>query len=386
MNDDLNNYVQDIETNSEDGVQWANTFEEETLDNEDLKSNPEKKSKEEKEETEIEIIQKSIEQQQEEVKKLQEILNYYESGAAYRENESLFGSGNITEKEFFDKKSVLDAELEKAKLDLNDATVLLQELVAKKAKITGVIDDIQLEQFLEKNRNPELEGINEKIQQQEEEMEKTQEVLDYYESGVAYRENESLFGTGAISEDEFFAKKDVLDKELEKARDNRNNATNSLQDLLDKKGQVTGVKSQNNNNKQNTSSVQGEQFNGINNGVTQDSQEKYQEPSIDPNKTQQLDLYRKQNAFMSLVRKVMAKIKSFGGRADTDKMEKVVSEEMNRQAASFDTASTIDENALGDSLAKHVCSKEEIIDNINKRESLEKDEIEVKKNIDDVTI
>lgn len=184
----------------------------------------------------------------------------------------------------------------------------------------------------------------------------------------------------------FLQKKDVLDKELEKARDNRNNATNSLQDLLDKKGQVTGVKSQNNNNKQNTSSVQGEQFNGINNGVTQDSQEKYQEPSIDPNKTQQLDLYRKQNAFMSLVRKVMAKIKSFGGRADTDKMEKVVSEEMNRQAASFDTASTIDENALGDSLAKHVCSKEEIIDNINKRESLEKDEIEVKKNIDDVTI
>lgn len=383
MKDDLNNYVQDIDTDPESRVEWV-------MRDEDLDKKDPKKEKEENQELEIQVIQKSIEEQQEEIKRLQQLLEYYESGAAYRENEALFGSGNITEEEFFRQKNILDAELDKARLDLNDANTELQVLLAKKGQITGVMENSQLEEVLSRNQSGKLEGIDQKIEEQQEEMKKKQEELNYYESGAAYRENESLFGAGVINEDEFFAKKEILDKELDKARENVDNATNSLQELLDKKGEITGVKKENNvanfngnNNTQNR--VQGQQFGSINNGISQNSQVKTQEPEINPSTTQQLDLYRKQNAFMSLVRKVMAKIKSFGGREDTDKLERVASEEVNRQVANLDTVN-MDENALGDSLSAHVYSEEEIINNINRRESLEREEKEVNRNIEDVTI
>lgn len=342
MDENLKNYEQEIDLDTESGAEWV--IEDEQVD----KKEPEKEIEEnEKNKGELEEIENNIEEQQEKIDKLQDMLYYFESGEAYRENEEQYESGDITEEDYIANKTSLDLEFDQIKLDIKEATSLLENLFARKEQITGIREENNLE---EEKVNQDLVNMANEEQERSEAEEKK---VEQEKTGVENKED---------IQDESKANPE---NQIFENSTNNINGSNNIQ-----------------NNAQ-EAQVNGEDID--NSAQSNGPKDEQEQQDVDPNMTQQLDLYRKQNAFMSLVRKVIAKIKSFNDKTNTDKIEEIAVEEMDKKGANLDP-SNLDVKDLGDSLSDHVCSKEEVINNINKRESLEKEEKEVDRNIDDVSI
>lgn len=265
-------------------------------------------------------------------------------------------------------------------------------------------DKEELEETTEKENvsKEELEKLNEEIEKKEKEMEQIQILIDYYESGEAYRENEENFSNGMIDEKEYEETKRKIDEEFDLQKSNMLTVQNELQELLNEKEKITGIKQKDVTEKTELEESQEEQLeekniedevkentqenkeakeekeekskndNNNKSNISNDAGNNNQGEQIEENlvQEQEIQVYKEPNRFIEFLKKAIEKVKKIIKRDREEEFEEVVIEGLNNNGYDVDRSKLKDLN-LGSELSSHVYNENEIIKNYNNRETNE---------------
>lgn len=263
------------------------------------------------------------------------------------------------------------------------------EELLKNQKITE--DKEELEEITEKENvsKEELEKLNEEIEKKEKEMEQIQILIDYYESGEAYRENEENFSNGMIDEKEYEETKRKIDEEFDLQKSNMLTVQNELQELLNEKEKITGVKQKDvteqteleesqeerleeNNIEDEVKEEKSKNDNNNKSDISNDTGNNNQGEQIEENlvQEQEIQVYKEPNRFIEFLKKAIEKVKKIIKRDREEEFEEVIINDLNNNGYDVDRSDLGDLN-LGSELSSHVYNENEIIQNYNNRETNE---------------
>lgn len=258
----------------------------------------------------------------------------------------------------------------------------------------------------ERQKKEQLEKIEKEIEEKEKEIEQIQIILDYHESGEAYRENEEKFSNGMIDEKEYEETKRQIDEEFDNARENILIVKDELKDLLSQKEKITGIKqkditeqekledlveqkeelksngemkkpSKNIEEKENSNgdteqnknnSTSNKENAQLSNNLENNQQSEQTEQS--PVQEQEMQVYRRPNRLLEFIKKSIEKIKHIIKMDNKENFEEAVAEQLNNEGYNVNKTQLENVN-LGDELSNYVYSNNEIIQNYNKRDILE---------------
>lgn len=263
------------------------------------------------------------------------------------------------------------------------------EELLKNQKI--IEDKEELEETIEKENvsKEELEKLNEEIEKKEKEMEQIQILIDYYESGEAYRENEENFSNGMIDEKEYEETKRKIDEEFDLQKSNMLTVQNELQELLNEKEKITGVKQKDvteqteleesqeerleeNNIEDEVKEEKSKNDNNNKSDISNDTGNNNQGEQIEENlvQEQEIQVYKEPNRFIEFLKKAIEKVKKIIKRDREEEFEEVIINDLNNNGYDVDRSDLGDLN-LGSELSSHVYNENEIIQNYNNRETNE---------------